>query len=607
MAPRRPKPQTSAGVSPVPGLTGHTWLPLVTALLLAAFLAVPAIQADGHLAASVAGAAAILTAWACAVVVRARAQGRRLRVEGALLPEHYAQALAHASILVYWGFYWDPLRHAAALIAAQIAFAYAFDMLLSWSRRDVCRLGLVPLVAVTTINMFLRFRDDWFLAQFLMVACAVTATHAIRLQRDSRQASIFNPPAVALGLFSLGLIVTHGAGHTWAEEMSSSLLLPPQIYLFVFVVSLPAIFISRSTTVTLSAAIAVYGLSSLVLKLTGTYFFVDSTIPIAVFVALHLLVIDPPTLPRADFGRVVFGAAYGASVFALHGLLARWGAPVCFAPLLPIPLLNFAAPAIDRMVTLPRLSWPKAGKTSAGLSVQARSLASLSIWIVVFGAMSAANGVGDDHPGRKIQFWQRACREDRPGACSALGSILSRVCADESGWACNELGLLAATNRAKASNSVAELFRKACVYGQPAGCGNSKKAEGGDPSLAHSEPNVLDFRHLLRLGKARAKDTSSLALYTAACDEGWSSGCEGLSRIYFLGVPGTPTDKPRAAALALRACDGGSARSCSNVGLMYKNGDGVVKDPARALALLKKSCDLGLPAACTWLASEQGK
>src|SRR5207249_11243960 len=61
-----------------------------------------------------------------------------------LRPQHYLQACAHLSILLYWGWYWREVYHSAPLIAAQLAFAYAFDALLTWSRRDTYTLGFGP-------------------------------------------------------------------------------------------------------------------------------------------------------------------------------------------------------------------------------------------------------------------------------------------------------------------------------------------------------------------------------------------------------------------------------------------------------------------------------
>ena len=54
-------------------------------------------------------------------------------------------------------------------IAAQLLFAYAFDMLLAWSRRDDYTLGFGPFPVIFSINLFLWFKPDWFYLQFLMV------------------------------------------------------------------------------------------------------------------------------------------------------------------------------------------------------------------------------------------------------------------------------------------------------------------------------------------------------------------------------------------------------------------------------------------------------
>ena len=50
-----------------------------------------------------------------------------------------------------------------------------------------------------------------------------------------------------------------------------------------------------------------------------------------------------------------------------------------------------------------------------------------------------------------------------------------------------------------------------------------------------------------------------------------------------------------------QACAGGHGRSCSNLGLMYKLGDGLPEDAVKALAYLKKACELDFADACRWL------
>ena len=75
------------------------------------------------------------------------------------------QACAHTAILAYWGWYWRGVSDWAPLIVAQLVFAYAFDMLLAWSRRDTYTIGFGPVPVIFSTNLFLWFRPDWFYLQ----------------------------------------------------------------------------------------------------------------------------------------------------------------------------------------------------------------------------------------------------------------------------------------------------------------------------------------------------------------------------------------------------------------------------------------------------------
>jgi len=65
--------------------------------------------------------------------------------------QHYLQACAQGSVLVYWGLYWQPVQDWVPFIAAQLLFAYAVDMLLSWSQRDSYALGFGPFPVVISV------------------------------------------------------------------------------------------------------------------------------------------------------------------------------------------------------------------------------------------------------------------------------------------------------------------------------------------------------------------------------------------------------------------------------------------------------------------------
>ena len=63
-------------------------------------------------------------------------------------------------------------------------FAYAFDILLAWSRRDTYAIGFAPFPVVFSINLFLWFKPDWFYFQFLMVALGFAAKELIRWDKE---------------------------------------------------------------------------------------------------------------------------------------------------------------------------------------------------------------------------------------------------------------------------------------------------------------------------------------------------------------------------------------------------------------------------------------
>ena len=238
-------------------------------------------------------------------------------MEVVLRPQHYLQACAHISILLYWGWYWREVYDAAPLIAAQLAFAYAFDALLAWSRRDTYTLGFGPFPIIFSTNLFLWFKPDWFYLQFLMVAVGFAAKELIRWNKDGRRTHIFNPSSFTLMVFSVVLILTGTTGISWGPEIASTQFNPPHIYLWIFLVSLPAQFLFGVAPMTWAAVATTYMFGVVYFALTGTHFFPEPPIPIAVFLGMHLLFTDPSTSPRTELGRLIFGVLYGLSVVGL--------------------------------------------------------------------------------------------------------------------------------------------------------------------------------------------------------------------------------------------------------------------------------------------------
>ena len=228
-------------------------LPLAFTLALVAFLFLLSVRQNTALTWTFAGAAAALLAWDAALLASAVRRGRSLSVEVVLRKQHYLQACIQGSLFIYWGWYWRQVYDSAYLIAAQLLFAYAFDMLLSWSRRDAYALGFGPFPVVFSMNLFLWFRPDWFYFQFLMVAFGFAAKELLRWDKDGRSAHIFNPSSFPLAVFSLALIVTGTTDVTWGQDIATTLFYPPHMYLAVFLFALPGQYLFGVTTMTMSA------------------------------------------------------------------------------------------------------------------------------------------------------------------------------------------------------------------------------------------------------------------------------------------------------------------------------------------------------------------
>ena len=471
-------------------------IPLAFTLGLAAFVSLDSVRHSATLTWTFAGAVVLLLAWDAALLASALRRGRSLSVEIVLRKQHYLQACAQGSVLLYWGWYWREVYDWAYLIAAQLLFAYAFDMLLSWSRRDVYTLGFGPFPVIFSINLFLWFRPDWFYLQFLLVALGFAAKELIRWDKEGRRAHIFNPSSFPLAVFSIALLVTGKSDMTWGQEIASTQFYPPHMYLMLFVIGLPGQYLFGVTTMTMSAVVATYLFGLLYYAATGIYFFYDSYIPIAVFLGMHLLFTDPSTSPRTELGRLIFGALYGLSTVALYALLGHMGVPTFYDKLLQVPILNLSIKLIDRAV---RSTWLRAfdpGALAGWLVGRQRHLAYMTVWAAIFAGMSAAQGVGDGHPGQWLPFWQQACADGRPYACSYYERIILDDCDRGSGWACHELAVL------------------------------QTRSENDRPrALASAAPALEDYSIILRGSKGPIRDLSRARLEALACREGWPGAC----------------------------------------------------------------------------------
>ena len=520
-----PAPAVPAAASPALPVSA---VPLGLTIGLLAVSLVPRVQSSAVLAGSFWAAAAALAAWQAVLYLRLRTQsaGRSFRV--VVRPQHYLQAAVQMAVFLYWGYFWRPVYDHAWLLVAQLLFAYAFDLLLSWSRRDHYVLGFGPFPIIFSTNLFLWFRDDWFYLQFVMLAAGFMGKEFVRWRREGRSTHIFNPSAFSLGLFSLILLATGTTDLTWGQDIASTLTLAPRIYLFLFAIGLVVMYAFSITLVAGSAAIVLFGSSALYSAVTGVPYFIDSEIPSAVFLGLHLLVTDPSTSPRTPLGKALFGALYGAGVFALYALLGAAGLPTFYDKLLCVPLLNLSVQWIDRLAAAVRARReaaprPEGTLTPAQPNLLQANLLHIAVWALFFGAMTAAGATDGRHRGDTVPFWEQACADGRPQACARLVQIETNYCGDNAGWACNELGRHHREGTVVAADPerALEYFAQACELRFQAGCVNLL-----DPaSTARADPRALDLRLLLREAGPNLLETPEPMLYARACDHGWSFAC----------------------------------------------------------------------------------
>lgn len=597
------------------------WFPTLLAFVLCIFALALRERSSPMLPLSILGAAAALLAYAAVLRQRVIAAGRTLTLEFVPRTAHWVQLIMHSCIYAYWGWYWRQVYDEIPLIIAQILFVYALDMLTCWSRRDKWLLGFGPIPIILSTNLFLWFRDDWFFLQFVMISIGVIGKEYVQWKREGRSTHIFNPSAVGLFLFSVILIATHGTQITWGEEIALNLHLPPNIYFEIFLLGLVVQALFSVTLVTLAAASVLVLANLIYTRVTGVYMFIDSNIPVSVFIGLHLLVTDPATSPRSKSGKIVFGGLYGASVFGLYALLTTMGAPRFYDKLLPVPPLNLLVRVLDKVgyrldqslaklfqsIRAPRLVW--------SASPQQMNMAFMSIWVVLFGWMMSTGFVttqivGIQHPGKDPAFWQQACDAHRYKACTVWVGVLNTECENGSASACLSMGTV--TNLGvqvpREPEAAGRGLGRACDLGAPKACGLFidfvKDSGDRDLQAACDKEDAFSCFYLataLHAGKGVGQDdTRALSLFQSSCKKGYVRGC-GVAGEMYLNGQGAATDTAKALTNLEKSCAGGWAESCVEAATVYHHEAGGPAIEELAGQRLLQGCNLGDQAACRML------
>ncbi len=590
------------------------WLPALFTLIFAGFTLLPRVNENPDLNGSVWAAAACLLAGLCALWWNVVRTGRNLTFEFVPRRVHWVQMIMHSCVFAYWGWYWREVYHEIPLIAAQVVFLYVLDMLVCWFRRDNWILGFGPIPIIFSMNLFLWFRDDWFYLQFVMVAIIVFGKEFLKWKRDGHLTHIFNPSAFALFLTSIVLLATRSTPITWGPEISTTFNNPPNIYLEIFVLGLVVQGLFSVTLVTLSAAGMLFLLDAAYLGSTGMYRFIDFNIHPAVFLGLHLLVTDPATSPRKNFGKFIFGAAYGAGVFLVYGWLDSLGQPTFYDKLLCVPVLNLTVRVLDRL-SIALSSWVARQRWAqfrplqvlSAWTPQQANFGFMGIWVALFGFMFVTGFLGGKHPGSDPAFWATACGAGHTEACRVLARTLDVQCQHNSADGCFNLGVLLSDGKRLPRDpmNAARSFKHACDLGFENACSSVLdlvKTDGDGVLLQFC--NRGDGQSCFMLGSlyyggdgvSRNLEYSA-TLFEQSCAAGFTRGCGQIGESYLFGE-GVPKDMVKARQILENACDKGYGPGCFNVGIMHQQGIETPKNVPLAQARFRQGCDLGNRDAC---------
>ncbi len=381
---------------------------------------------------------------------------------------HFIQTTAQGLVYLAWIMAWPVAQEHLLLLWAQVCFAYLCDASISWFKHGSYRLNLAPIPIVFSTNLFLFFKDEYFVWQWALIAVALLSRELFRWRREGRDVHIFNPSAIALSLCALVLINTDTMHYTWGEMIARSHGFSEYPYEVMFAAGLlVSSFFTVGFTI-VSATIGSLLLGELYFEYFGIYRYLDTSIPIAVFLGMNLLVTDPVSSPWRRDSKILYGLLYGLSVFILYGILRDLersptpndvGLSAAFCDkLLAVPLLNLCSPWLDRIMRM--IFGDKEKGLSAWVNQQEASLSNAvkGPWFARFIFIGAWAGLFlawvrpsvYEHPGKNVEFWVKACESGgageastrHPYACENRNRMYLRACESEALPACHNLALI---------------------------------------------------------------------------------------------------------------------------------------------------------------------
>ncbi|HAN30284.1 MAG TPA: hypothetical protein DCQ06_01680 [Myxococcales bacterium] len=300
---------------------------------------------------------AVVSAWA---LIAAIVLFGRSRVLVHFRFTHLLPVVLQGVVYLYWCLYCEAPRRFLTTMVWQLPLAYGLDALLSLWKYRSWRLSFGPIPVLLSAGLFVQFSvgdSVWTLALVAVAIWARTFPAALRI----------NPSA--LGLCAVG-IVDLAMAEGGRGDVANLLVVPPNLAELVLIVGLVAQV--RLRIVLMSAgAVAAILLSNLLFHATFSPLFAP------ILLAIVLFVTDPATAPKHPVAQLLCGALYGflMTLFALW--MTNAGLADIYSKVLPVPIVNLAAPYLDR--------WLAARRPMARISSWS-NVAHVTVWIVVIGA-----------------------------------------------------------------------------------------------------------------------------------------------------------------------------------------------------------------------------
>ncbi len=626
-------------------------LPLITCLYIAfhAFLAWPRVYQNKGLLYGWLGASAFITTWLLYLYLT-RSETRQFTGEWKPRKPHIVQFFAQSSVFMSLAWFWPVAWNHLPFMFAQFCFAYLVDIALALSKNRAFRIGLGAIPITISTNLFLFFRDDYFYLQWVLITFGLASRELFRWKRNGVEVHIFNPSAITLSVMGILLIFTHTVHWSWGPQIASNHGINPYGYEVIFLAGLLVQSFFSVGIMTMTAAMTSWALCAWYFQATGIHHYVNTVIPIAVFLGMNLLFTDPASTPRNNRGKLIYGVLYGAGVFFLYDYLRDMSQPMTtnspgvnvafFDKLLFVPVLNLSVRWIEdfaekKIPAIPMLP-PVAGR-----------IFYLALWATTF--IVFFRPLFHQHPGNDLAYWEQTCdAQELPHrklrACENR-NLMYRVSCEAGAWeACNNLGISFETGEyAKADRAqAAQLYEKACQANLPNSCmllgsllyqegvmtkenawfENSEKYLKKACDLKLADACVRLSNHEISEWKEPKNWQNAKMYLQQACDlkeptacfelakqnlRSWpqnqqacQQGGDGFACMLISDFAGQDERKALAKKQLTTACDGGVSIACANLGWMYWLGDGNqgVSDQKLALQYLDQACQFKMNDAC---------